>query len=85
MGFKRRKHRVNEHLEIKIKEHLKTGKGVFLGVERVVVALCYPKELGGLIPEQYRQDPLRAYFNVLDDAQRAIVQEHYQGGDNGIK
>ncbi len=71
---------MDPNIESKIKKYLKSGENSFSTAEKIVASLCYP-ELFDLLPEQYKRQPLRAYFKLLDDDRRGIVREHYRGQD----
>ena len=76
-----------KNLTLRIKQYRADGKNLFSSSEAVTVAFMNPDLYQGLMPGDYIHDPLRAFFNVLDDEQRLdvmkskkVIPDHEDGG-----
>lgn len=69
---------MTQRLENKIKQYKKDGKNYFSFSEKIVTALCHPDLYPKLMPCEYRDQPMVAYFNVLDSGQRLAVRAHFR-------
>ena len=62
----------------RISQYRETGKNFFSYTEKVLVAIMCPDLYNDMMPCEYRDRPMVAFFKVLDTAQRAVVIAHYE-------
>jgi len=69
-------------LKKRIEEYRIDRKNLFSYTEAIMIALMEPDFYQELMPEQYKNDPMRAFY-ILDHDQRSIVKiAHHTKDDN---
>ncbi|WP_320040802.1 hypothetical protein [uncultured Desulfobacter sp.] len=69
--------KTNQAFNKKIETYKRQKRNLFSYTEKIMAAMMCPDLYLELMPKQYRDRPMAAYFKALDSGQRSVVQTHY--------
>ena len=71
---------MDKNLFKKIQQYRTDGRNLFSYTEKITAAMACPDLYRELMPEQYQDNPLEAFFQVLDTGQRLSLRDHFTPG-----
>ena len=63
----------------KIDQYRADKRNLFSSTEKIIAALICPDLYRELMPVDLQENPMRAYFSVLDGGQQRMVREYFLG------
>lgn len=67
-----------QYLKNRVEKFQKNGKNTFSSTEAIMIGFCYPDLFKKIVPENWKEKPLQAYFKFLNENQREIIKQHWR-------